>query len=146
MVASAEIVGYIIVEKLLEKLKSLKDSMENPKQFGKLEYWPLFLKEKEYNDIQLYVTKEYGVFKVFKESVYNRVKNSISLAEPSLQEAVSAPTEANYSKILRNYAKELHSLLLKKESLGESEERNHFVHLNRVLDSSELEKTFTFET
>ena len=58
-------------------LEWLKQSMDNKKEFEGLTYWDQFIKEKDYKDIRAYVQKEYDVFKVFYDSVHNRVKDKI---------------------------------------------------------------------
>lgn len=42
-----------------------------------MEYWDLFIKTKDYQDIRNYIEKEYSVFHIFSNSVHNKIKNSI---------------------------------------------------------------------
>ena len=53
----SDIVGYLLIRKLLTLLEWLKERMENKTQFPEMEHWELFLYEKDYHDIRSYVEK-----------------------------------------------------------------------------------------
>ena len=50
-----DIVGYLLIRKLLNRLEWLKEKMENKKNFPEMQYWDLFIYEKDYHDIKSYV-------------------------------------------------------------------------------------------
>lgn len=70
----ADAIGILLVRKLLNMLEWLTANMNSPKEFPGFLYWEEFTKEKDFKDIKAYVQKEYDVFKVFYDSVHNRVK------------------------------------------------------------------------
>ena len=72
----SDIVGYFLIRKLLQLLGGLKELMEKKDVPGLL-YWELFKAEKDFRDIQAYVWKEYDVFRVFYESVHNRIRDKV---------------------------------------------------------------------
>jgi hypothetical protein len=73
----SDIAGYILIRKLLSLLEWLKQQMDNKKYFSGMEYWDQFIKTKDYQDIRNYIEKEYSVFRIFSNSVHNKIKNSI---------------------------------------------------------------------
>ena len=52
----SDIVGYLLIRKLLQLLAGLKELMEK-KEVNGLHYWDLFKNEKDFRDIQAYVWK-----------------------------------------------------------------------------------------
>ena len=52
-----DVVGYLLIRKLLERLEWLKNSMDNKKYFEGMDYWDLFVGEKDYRDIRAYIEK-----------------------------------------------------------------------------------------
>ena len=73
----SDLAGYMLIKKLLNLLEKLKKMMDNKNYCEGMEYWDLFIKEREYKDIRDYIEKEYSVFNIFSNSVHNRIKNSI---------------------------------------------------------------------
>ena len=59
--------------------------MDNKKAFQDMEYWDLFVNEKDYRDIRAYIEKEFDVFKVFYESVHTRIKDRIKFLDEEVQ-------------------------------------------------------------
>ena len=47
-----------------------------------MQYWDLFIYEKDYHDIKSYVEKEYDVFKVFYNSIHNKIKDRVKELDP----------------------------------------------------------------
>ena len=65
--------------------------MENKKFFPDMEFWELFVYEKDYHDIKSYVEKEYDVFKVFYNSIHNKVKDRVKELDPETQLVIQDP-------------------------------------------------------
>jgi hypothetical protein len=42
-----------------------------------MEFWDLFVHEKDYQDIRSYVDKEYDVFNVFYTNIHNKIKDRV---------------------------------------------------------------------
>ena len=53
----SDIAGYMLIRKLLNLLEWLKESMENKHHFPSMEYWELYVKTKDYQDIRNYIDK-----------------------------------------------------------------------------------------
>lgn len=53
----SDVVGYLLIRKLLTLLEWLKERMDNRKHFPTMEFWELFVYEKDYHDIRSYVEK-----------------------------------------------------------------------------------------
>lgn len=51
----------------------LKTILVEKKNYFKLDYWDQFTNTKDYKDIQTYISKEYDVFKVYFDSMYERI-------------------------------------------------------------------------
>jgi serine/threonine-protein kinase ULK/ATG1 len=77
----SDVVGYLLIKKLLQLLGRLKELMgrKELKELKELQFWELFQGEKDFKDIQAYVWKEYDVFRVFYESVHTRIKDKVML-------------------------------------------------------------------
>lgn len=65
-----DIVGFLLVKKLLQLIDFLKTSLVEKQNVFNLEYWDQFIQTKDYKDIQTYIAKEYDVFKVYFDSIY----------------------------------------------------------------------------
>ncbi len=80
-----------------------------------LQFWELFQGEKDFKDIQLYVWKEYDVFRVFYESVHARIKDKIKYFDEETQAILSSQnsplSEKVYQKHLREYIRSLYELV-----------------------------------
>jgi hypothetical protein len=55
--SSGDVVGFLLIRKLLAMLEWLKMAMDNKKEFNGLKFWEQFTKEKDYKDIRTYVEK-----------------------------------------------------------------------------------------
>jgi serine/threonine-protein kinase ULK/ATG1 len=110
----SDVVSYLLIKKLLQLLAKLKEVMEK-KEAKDLQYWDLFQGEKDFKDIQAYVWKEYDVFRVFYESVHNKIKDKIKYFDEETQSILSSPnstlTEKIYQKNLRDYIRAIYDLV-----------------------------------
>ena len=133
----SDIVSYFLIRKLLHLLSKLKEIMEK-KEFKDLNFWELFQAEKDFKDIHVYVWKEYDVFRVFYESVHNRIKDKVKLLDQETQSVImnqnSPLNEKIYQKNLREYLKTLFETCKSKHFKSEMEERKLYVHVQRILD------------
>lgn len=79
----------------------------------------MFQAEKDFKDIHAYVWKEYDVFKVFYESVHNRIKDKVKYLDAETQNVISNPNsplnEKIYQKNLRDYVKALFEFIKSKQ-------------------------------
>lgn len=51
----SDLAGYMLIRKLLSLLEWLKQMMNNKKDFPGMDYWELFIKTKDYEDIKNYI-------------------------------------------------------------------------------------------
>lgn len=120
----SDIVSYFLIRKLLLLLAKLKEIMEK-KEFKELNYWQLFQAEKDFKDIHVYVWKQYDVFRVFYESVHNRIRDKVKYLDQETQQVISSQNsplnEKIYQKNLRDYVKILFDHCKSKNFKSESE-------------------------
>lgn len=138
----SDVVGYLLIKKLLQLLARLKELMER-KEVKELQFWELFQGEKDFKDIQVYVWKEFDVFKVFYESVHNRIKDKVKLMDEEMQAVLSSQNtvlnEKVYQRHLREYVRAVHEVVKGRQFKSEAEERKYFIHLQRMIDCLNLE-------
>lgn len=144
----SDIVSYFLIRKLLALLGKLKEIMEK-NECKDLSYWELFQAEKDFKDIHVYVWKEYDVFRVFYESVHNRIRDKIRYLDQETQNVInnqgSPLNEKIYQKNLREYVKTLFENGRGRQFKSEGEERKYYVHMQRIVDCLSLEDVFQFE-
>ena len=97
----ADVIGYLLVRTLLAMLEWLKTKMDDKREFVGLKYWEEFIREKDYKDIRTYVEKEYDIFKVFYDSVHNRVKDKVKQLDAEAQEVLQNKKSPNSEKIFQ---------------------------------------------
>ena len=98
----SDFVGYLLIKKLLQLLARLKELMEK-KEVKELQFWELFQGEKDFKDIQVYVWKEFDVFKVFYESVHNRIKDKVKLMDEEMQAVLSSQNTVLNEKVYQRH-------------------------------------------
>jgi serine/threonine-protein kinase ULK2 len=147
----SDVVGYLLIKKLLQLLSRLKELMERKelKEVKELQFWELFQREKDFKDIQAYVFKEYDVFRVFYESVHSRIKDKVKFFDEETQAILAsqnvALTEKVYQRHLREYIRGLYELVRVRQFKSEGEERKPYIHLLRMVDCLNVEEVFQFE-
>ena len=129
-------------------MAGLKELMEK-KDVPGLQYWELFKAEKDFRDIQAYVWKEYDVFRVFYESVHNRIRDKVKYLDEDTRTVIANPnsplSDMVFSRTLRDYIKNLHQLVRTRQFKSESDERKLYVHLQRMVDCLNIEGVFQFD-
>ena len=82
------------------------------------------------------------MFKVFYESVHNRIKGKIKLLDSETQAVIanqnSPLNEKIYQKNLRDYLKSLIEYVKSRAFKSASEEQRYYIHMYRVLDCLNL--------
>ena len=66
----------------------------------------MFQGEKDFKDIQLYVWKEYDVFRVFYESVHTRIKDKVKYFDEETQAILSSQNAALSEKVFQKHLRE----------------------------------------
>ena len=144
----SDIAGYMLIRKLLTLLVWLKESMENKHNFPGMDYWELYVKTKDYQDIRNYIDKEYSVFHIFSNSVHNKIKNSVKELDPETEAVYNNPNsplmEKVYQKILREYVRCLYGSLKEKKYSFEADEKKIYIHISRILDCLNIEQVFQY--
>lgn len=75
-IPNSEIIGFFLTKKLLQLITSLRKILINKTNAFNLNCWDQFTQSKEYKDIFAYITKEYDVFKVYFDSILEKVNSS----------------------------------------------------------------------
>ncbi len=145
----SDIVGYLLIRKLLQLLLNLKELMETKDaKHANLQYWEQFQGEKDFVDIKMYVWKEYDVFKVYYKTFDDRIREKTKMLNTELQEVVNNPSsplnEKVYQRYLREYVRTLFSGAKKISFEDEKSERKFYAHHLRIMDSLNLEDVFYF--
>lgn len=113
----SDVIGYLLIRKLLQLLIKLKELMEN-KEVKDLEFWEQFQGEKDFTDIKIYVWKEYDVFKVFYQNVHTRIRDKVKTLDPETQEVINNPASQLNEKIfqrnLRDYLRSIFDVIKSK--------------------------------
>ena len=79
------------------------DWVMEKKEVKELQFWELFQGEKDFKDIQVYVWKEFDVFKVFYESVHNRIKDKVKLMDEEMQAVLSSQNTVLNEKVYQRH-------------------------------------------
>lgn len=66
--------------------------MSNKYEFPGMDYWELFIKTKDFQDIKNYIEKEYSVFHIFADSVHKKIKTSITNLDPETEAVYNNPS------------------------------------------------------
>lgn len=134
----SDIAGYMLIKKLLHLLERMKKMMDNKEHCEGMEYWSLFVKEREYKDIRDYIEKEYSVFNIFSNSVHNRIKGTIKDLDPETEAVYNNPNsplvEKVYQKVLRDYVRNLYSEVKDRKFAFEADEKKVYIHMSRIID------------
>ncbi|EGR27762.1 protein kinase domain protein [Ichthyophthirius multifiliis] len=151
----SEIVGFLLVKKLLQQVEFLASKMKKKENVFKLELWDQFILSKDYNDIYMYIEKEHDVFRLYFNSMFERIKGSALLVgnqldsqiKQAISNNVSQNIDAVLKQILQDYCVQLmQSIQEQAKNLKELENHKTLViHADRILDCLTLEETFVFE-
>lgn len=114
-----------------------------------MEYWDLFVYEKDYQDIKSYVEKQYDVFKVFYNSIHNKIRDRVKELDSETQAVIKDPqspyAEKVYQKMIRQYIRYQYAYLKEKKFSYEGDEKKILIHLGRIIDCLSLEEVFEYE-
>lgn len=145
----SDIAGYMLIRKLLSLLEWLKGKMDDKKEFAGMDYWELFVKTKDYQDIRNYIEKEYSVFHIFANSVHNKIKGTVANLDAETEAVYNNPTsplsEKVYQKIIREYVRNLYASVKDRKFAFEADEKKLYVHISRIIDCLSLEEVFQYE-
>ncbi len=73
---SSELVSFLLVKKLLQQVEFLCSKMKKKENVFKLELWDQFVISKDFNDIYMYIEKEHDVFRLYFNSMWEKIKTS----------------------------------------------------------------------
>ena len=149
----SEYVGFLLVKKLLILIDGLKYGLQTKNNMFSLDHWEHFTSTKDYLDIYQYIAKEYDVFKVYFDQLYERMQPNLKGKNSKLENDLllilnnnlkDGNLDKNFKKILVDYLKSLiHQVVNTKFSNEEA--RFKWSHANRILDCMRLEEVFKFE-
>jgi serine/threonine-protein kinase ULK/ATG1 len=70
---NAEFVGFLLVKKLVQTVEGMLYKLSQKNNLFNLEMWNQFLDTKDFKDIFSYIEKEYDVFKMYYQSMYDKL-------------------------------------------------------------------------
>ncbi|EAR96828.2 Serine/Threonine kinase domain protein (macronuclear) [Tetrahymena thermophila SB210] len=152
---SSELVGFLLVKKLLQLVEFLAGKMRKKENVFKLELWDMFVDTKDFNDIFMYIEKEHEVFRLYFNSMLDKIQNSPkiinSAIDPQVKAAISSNINQNIDAVLKSmlqdYCHELVQQILTsiKDSKDPEPYRPLMIHADRILDCLRLDQVFQFE-
>jgi len=149
----SEYVGFLLVKKLLILIEGLKTCLQSKSNPFQLEHWDHFTSTKDYLDIYQYIAKEYDVFKVYFEQLYDRMLPNLKNKNTKLDNDLLLLLNNNmkdpnmeklFKKVLVDYLKGLIQQVVSTKYSNE-EARGKWSHANRILDCMIMEEVFNFE-
>lgn len=83
---NSDIIGFLLVKKLLQLVDFLATKLNQKKNLYGLEFWDQFIASKDFKDIFSYIEKEYDVFRLYFQSMYERLANNPRIKNMPLDE------------------------------------------------------------
>ncbi|KAL4509999.1 hypothetical protein ABPG72_010192 [Tetrahymena utriculariae] len=152
---TSELVGFLLVKKLLQLVEFLAGKMKKKENVFKLELWDMFVDTKDFNDIFMYIEKEHEVFRLYFNSMLDKIQNSPKIINSAIDAQVKAAISSNINQnidavlksMLQDYCHELVQQILTsiKDSKDPEPYRPLMIHADRILDCLRLDLVFQFE-
>lgn len=73
---TSELVGFLLVKKLLQLVEFLATKMKKKENVFKLELWDTFVESKDFIDIFTYIEKEHDVFRLYFNTMLEKIQHS----------------------------------------------------------------------
>lgn len=149
----SEYIGFMLVKKLLCLIDNLKNCLQSKNNIFGLEYWEHFTTTKDYLDIYQYIAKEFDVFKVYFDQLYDRLlpnlKNKNMKIDTDLMLILNNNLkDSNLEKLFKSNLVEYLKNLIQQivtSKLPSDEAKFKWSHANRILDCMRLDEVFRFE-
>lgn len=154
----SEIISFLLVRKLVQQVEFLKDRLAQNQNIFQLELWDLFTKSKDFIDIFNYITKEYDIFKLYFQSLYDKISQNPKITgmhldaetKEALSNKINIKCEKVLKKYLKEYCRELVQYILVQMQHKDHQKNNDsvkqlWIHADRILDCMKLDQIFLFE-
>lgn len=145
----SEIVGFLLIKKLFYMIGETKEMVDKKTNVLNLPEWEKYCETKEFHQIVNYINKEYDVFKVYYDSMFENVKRNFNQTNQKNQFVIDALSvnkandlDAVFYNTLLTYANNLWDLFKKN---GLVNDKQKLIHLNQILDCFDQERVFAFE-
>lgn len=92
---TSELVGFLLVKKLLQLVEFLASRMKKNENVFKLELWDMFVGTKDFNDIFMYIEKEHEVFRLYFNSMLEKIQTSPKVVNANLDPAIKSVISSN---------------------------------------------------
>lgn len=106
----------MVVKKLLQLVDFLSSKLSNKINIFSLDLWDQFVNSKDFKDIFVYIEKEYEVFRLYFQSMYEKLSQNPRIKNSQLDEetriALSSNINISIDKVLRRYLKDYAQSLL----------------------------------
>lgn len=145
----SEIVGFLLIKKLFYMIGETKDMVDKKYNALQLPEWEKYVDTKEFLQIVNYINKEYDVFKVYYDSMYENVKRNFNQTNQKNQfviDALSVNKKKDLDTVFYNtlltYANQLFELFKKN---GMMTDKQKLIHINQIQDCFNQEVVFKFD-
>jgi len=139
----SELCGFFLVKKLILLIDALSLQLAQKKNVNNLEFWDAFVASKDFQDVQRYIEKEKGVFKIYFQVMFERISSSINAQNLKLDDDVkqqllsnaSKPLDKPFNKVLTAYLQRLlEHLNGQAGQLQNPELKAMWTHADRIID------------
>lgn len=145
----SEIVGFLLIKKLFYMIGETKEMVDKKTNVLNQPEWEKYCETKEFHQIVNYINKEYDVFKVYYDSMFENVKRNFNQTNQKNQFVIDALSvnkkndlDIVFYNTLLTYANNLWELFKKN---GQANDKQKLIHLNQILDCFDQERVFAFE-
>jgi serine/threonine-protein kinase ULK/ATG1 len=149
------LVAFLLVKRLFFLLTNMKMSLLAKTNIFGLREWDYYVKTKEFDDICVYISREYDVFKVYFESIYDKITKDIKTGSIKSvpQEVLNVLNmdlmqsfEKAYDHLLLQYSREMiDECTANGEYYEEDELRQKWQHVDQIIDCLRLESVFRYD-
>eukprot|EP00828_Plagiopyla_frontata_P049021 TRINITY_DN959_c0_g1_i2.p1 TRINITY_DN959_c0_g1~~TRINITY_DN959_c0_g1_i2.p1 ORF type:complete len:342 (-),score=55.44 TRINITY_DN959_c0_g1_i2:15-1040(-) len=150
----SQIVGFLLVKQLLILIDNLKSNLMYKNNVFGLQSWNQYVETKDFQDILQYIIKEFDVFNVYFQQLYEKLVMGIKSGKQQLSEEYQSIVNENFkqdvNKILKSgltkYIKSLIQNFLKNPKKFNSDQLiSGWIHIDRILDCLRIDQVFQFE-
>ena len=148
----SDFVSFILIKKLFMMIDELKCNLQNFLNIYSLPQWEYFVTTKDFRDICSYISREFEIFKVYFDQLYDKVqflsqKNNVS--DENLISMINKDYNQNidkqFTKLLIQYVRDIIQDLTKRKPENSEDVKKIWIHVDRILDCLKIDEVFVFE-
>ena len=129
----------------------LKSNLLDLKNIFDLPLWNSFVTTKDFNDICSYICREFEIFRVYFDQLYEKVLQSskVNNVDEGLRAVINSNFSQNlekpFAKTLIQYVRDILQDMTIRKPTNKEEIKKVWVHIDRILDCLRLQSVFQFE-